>query len=109
MDPRQPIDPGRGFFEMGMDSLTSVELKRRLETGFKLGFSATLAFNYPTIDALTQFVHDRLFPPRKPDVGLAAALAQPEHGKGVPVDAEHYSEDDLVAMLARKLGKNEQS
>ena len=45
-----------GLFDMGMDSLMSVELKRRLERGIGKPLPATLAFNYPNIRALTGYL-----------------------------------------------------
>jgi myxalamid-type polyketide synthase MxaE and MxaD len=41
------IDPGQGLFEMGMDSLMSVELKGRLEKAVGRALPSTLTFNYP--------------------------------------------------------------
>jgi len=46
----------RGFFEMGMDSLTSVELKNRLEASIGKSLPATLAFDYPTIKDLCEYL-----------------------------------------------------
>lgn len=42
----------QGFFEMGMDSLTAVELKNRLRTSLGCNLPSTIAFECPTIDAL---------------------------------------------------------
>ncbi len=38
-----------GLFEMGMDSLMSVELRKRLERGAGRKLPATLTFNYPNV------------------------------------------------------------
>ena len=48
----------RGFFELGMDSLTSVEFRNNIQT--KLGYRVptTVAFDFPTIDALTAHLLD---------------------------------------------------
>jgi hypothetical protein len=37
---------------MGMDSLTSVELRNRLQSTLSCTLASTLAFKYPTIEAL---------------------------------------------------------
>jgi acyl transferase domain-containing protein/NADPH:quinone reductase-like Zn-dependent oxidoreductase/NAD(P)-dependent dehydrogenase (short-subunit alcohol dehydrogenase family)/acyl carrier protein/ubiquinone/menaquinone biosynthesis C-methylase UbiE len=55
-DPMSPIDPRQGFFEMGMDSLTSVQLRRTLESRIGRPLPATLTFNFPTLEALTAYL-----------------------------------------------------
>ncbi len=53
--------PQTGFFDMGMDSLMAVELKRRLESSLKQSLSTTLAFNYPTIEKLASYLLTKIF------------------------------------------------
>ncbi|WP_233153855.1 type I polyketide synthase [Scytonema sp. HK-05] len=49
-------DPKQNFFDMGMDSLTSVEFKNHLQNHFGRFFPSTLVFNYPNINALVQYL-----------------------------------------------------
>lgn len=65
------LDADRGFFEMGMDSLMSVELKGRLEKRFGARLPATLTFNHPTISAVGGYLAER-------SEAIAAALASAE-------------------------------
>jgi SAM-dependent methyltransferase/NADP-dependent 3-hydroxy acid dehydrogenase YdfG/acyl carrier protein len=51
-----------GLFEMGMDSLMSVELRRRLERGAARKLPSTLTFNYPNVGALAGFLERELAP-----------------------------------------------
>jgi amino acid adenylation domain-containing protein len=44
----------QGFFDAGMDSLTSIELRNYLQNSLGCALPATLAFNYSTIAALTE-------------------------------------------------------
>ena len=56
----EQLDPDRGLFEMGMDSLMSVQLKGRLEKSVGCTLPATLTFTYPTVHALTDFLLDQV-------------------------------------------------
>ncbi|HEX6563422.1 MAG TPA: acyltransferase domain-containing protein [Chthoniobacterales bacterium] len=50
------LDPDRGLFDLGMDSLMSVQLKERLQRSINRSLPATLTFTYPTVNALTEFL-----------------------------------------------------
>jgi len=50
------IEPDRGFFEMGFDSLSISTLRARLERELNCSLSPTIGFNYPTIDALSGYL-----------------------------------------------------
>jgi acyl carrier protein len=60
LDASQPVPVDKGLFDMGMDSLMSVELKRRLERGAGQTLPSTLTFNYPNVGALAAFLETRL-------------------------------------------------
>ncbi|MBF0437480.1 MAG: SDR family NAD(P)-dependent oxidoreductase [Magnetococcales bacterium] len=49
------------LFDLGIDSLTAVELKNKLEAEVGLSLGSSLVFNYPTIDALANFLVESLF------------------------------------------------
>lgn len=48
------LDVQEGFSQMGLDSLMSVELRTRLQSGLDCALSPTVAFNYPTIEDIVQ-------------------------------------------------------
>jgi phthiocerol/phenolphthiocerol synthesis type-I polyketide synthase B len=60
----QVLDSQAGFFQLGMDSLMSVTLQRRLAAGLGIGLPAALIYEYPTVSALTDALLERMgYPP----------------------------------------------
>ncbi len=115
-DPALPIDRRQGFFEMGMDSLTSIQLRRTLEAEVERSLPATLTFNFPTIAALTEFLAKELSAAPVTATGLApervaiprSAVAHDSLPAGALAAAETCddviaSEDELLDLLASKV------
>ena len=112
------LDMEQGFFDLGMDSLTSMELRGRLQTGLGRPLSATAIFDYPTPAALVAHLNAtqetssaaQSSGPEDPapstESGAPAALhGGDDHrdtdGQGAP-DDDH---DDIAARLSRKLAE----
>jgi acyl transferase domain-containing protein/acyl carrier protein len=65
------IDIEQGFFEMGLDSLMAVELKRRLERAMGLTLPRTLAFEFPSVEALARHLCTACaWPPSQPAAAM---------------------------------------
>ena len=60
LGPSKAIDLQHGFFELGMDSLTAVELRNRLQASLGCTLASTLAFDYPTIEGLLEHLLQKL-------------------------------------------------
>ncbi|HEV2147500.1 MAG TPA: acyl carrier protein, partial [Longimicrobiaceae bacterium] len=103
LDPARPLERGRPLKEMGLDSLTAVEIRNALSAAAGHPLPATLLFDHPTVDALAAFLAREVFgvepaegaaPAAAPeDDTLAAALAEVEASRG----------DELALLLAGEL------
>ena len=58
----ESLEPDRPLQEYGLDSLLSLELRNRLAAGSDAELPASLLFDYPTLDALSQYLTGRFAP-----------------------------------------------
>jgi acyl transferase domain-containing protein/acyl carrier protein len=68
------IEPGQSFFEMGFDSLMAVELRTALQQALGKNLPASLAFEYPNLDALTTAMLAEIGPGAEAEPAVAPAL-----------------------------------
>ncbi|NES18399.1 MAG: short-chain dehydrogenase, partial [Symploca sp. SIO3E6] len=80
-----------GFFDLGMDSLTSVELRNKLQTSLECSLPSSLAFDYPTIDKLVDYLAK--------DLLLETEQMLDESEQVIEID-------DIAKKLAQQLGAN---
>lgn len=97
IDPSVHLSPRDRFFELGMDSLTAVEFRNRLQADLGMVLPSTLAFDYPTLESLIEFVKSAA--PDEPNAAdVRADLTDPD------LDALPHSE--IVKLLAQELGES---
>jgi len=86
-----------------MDSLMALELKNRLQQGVGHSLPATLAFDYPTVDALVAFIADHvLF--LSPDDRIRTMSAHEEvDDDPLVAQLEQMSDDEAAVLLAAHL------
>ncbi len=96
------IDASQGMFEMGMDSLMSVELKGRLEKVVGQSLPSTLTFNYPTVAELTEYFDTRVLATPEPVKDAVVEIPKIETPTETDL-SDDLSEDELEALLMKKL------
>jgi len=106
-DANREIPLDQGLFDMGMDSLMSVELKGRLERSLGVPLPSTLTFNYPTIDLLANYLlNEALALGAAPAAEAPSAVVEVAPKPPAKVERADYTamtEDDLEAALLRRL------
>lgn len=103
------IDPQKGLASLGMDSLTAMELRNRLQARLTCSLPPTLAFDYPTVEALTEFLASGVL---SADLFSQPAADSEAERKPLAADEEdridQLSEEELTALLDERLVRAEQ-
>jgi acyl transferase domain-containing protein len=103
------LDPRSGFFQLGMNSVLAAQVRARLEAGLERKLPAPVIFEYPTVDALADYLLTLVRPAEGPashsgrsteSKTLDTALSRAGTASGI----ENMSEDELIAFLAEEIG-----
>ncbi|MDJ0795562.1 MAG: beta-ketoacyl synthase N-terminal-like domain-containing protein [Calothrix sp. MO_167.B12] len=102
------IGDHKGWFEMGMDSLTAVEFKNRLEVILGQNLPSTITFDYPNPEALVNYLLEKIFGCESSGLTMLEAHNGNTDQQNIAVadaELEQLSEDELVTLLAEELAQ----
>lgn len=99
LDVASPVDTDKPLSELGLTSLLGIELCSALSVLSGVKLSPALLFDYPTIDALTNYLANVIAP--SSDVkGTRAGRVQPLQ---IPMNSAQLSDEELEMSLIQEL------
>ncbi|MBP0013905.1 MAG: SDR family NAD(P)-dependent oxidoreductase [Roseofilum sp. SBFL] len=104
-----------GFFDLGMDSLTSVELRNKLQTSLECSLPSSLAFDYPNLQALTDHLEETIILPLD-EAGSQSETPldknqnhlELETSENMLAEINHLSEDEIDMAVEEAIGELDQ-
>ncbi|MCC6172909.1 MAG: type I polyketide synthase [Gammaproteobacteria bacterium] len=100
--PEERIEPEAPMGTLGLESLTALEFRKRLESSLGTRLSATIVWNYPTAVAMAKFLLSRLF-------GAEVQAAAPPAGAAAPAAVaaavDEMSDEDAIRALVGDAGE----
>ncbi|GAB4552316.1 MAG: hypothetical protein Tsb0014_46220 [Pleurocapsa sp.] len=91
------IDIQEKFADLGMDSLMAVEFKNNLQTSLGNAVSLTAAFDYPTVELLTDYINGELSPQILNHVGVIREKPLAETPQSQPKKPTQNKQPEIIA------------
>ena len=108
LDAASPPARHERLMDLGMDSLMAVQLRNGLSKalGLKRSLSSTLMFDYPTIDAMADYLAERLSAAKAaPATTAPSTFAIPAAGALGEAAVAAMSDEDIEKLVEQRLGK----
>ncbi|AGC47278.1 polyketide synthase [Myxococcus stipitatus DSM 14675] len=99
--PTDALDPAQGFFDLGMDSLMSVELRNVLQRSLGVSLPATVAFDNPTVNALADHLAEEVLG-LKQEAAPAREVVEDQDLDDLLSDVDDLSDGDVQELLRRR-------
>ncbi len=95
----QAIDAEKSLFHLGMDSLTAVEMKNRLQVMAGRPLPPAVAFDHPSIAAMAGYLSDLPGFLEEPAAATARSAQGPEHAVSLLEQLPGLSDEEVSALL----------
>ena len=99
------LDRTQGFFKLGMDSIMSVQLRSQLEASLGRSLPPTVAFEYPTVASLADYLASEVLPgPGNGTVEAPVAVGETNQDDHAASEAnlEDLGTDELLALFDKE-------
>jgi acyl transferase domain-containing protein/acyl-CoA synthetase (AMP-forming)/AMP-acid ligase II/acyl carrier protein len=96
------VESEKGLFDLGIDSLTAIDLKDRLEKSLGHTLHSTIAFDYPTAAAMAAHLAGTLFPVAQ-SPAASDPVASDTNSPAAPAARAVAEADELAALSASDL------
>ncbi|MEM6252538.1 MAG: SDR family NAD(P)-dependent oxidoreductase [Cyanobacteria bacterium P01_D01_bin.156] len=100
---QEELDQQAGFFDLGMDSLTALELKNSLQSSLDVSLPSTLVFDHPNVAALLDYLVEQLVDGES-EVNESEAVVREQNLEPTATEAAALpTGDELAALMDEKL------
>ncbi|NEP27637.1 acyl carrier protein, partial [Moorena sp. SIO3I6] len=97
------LSPEEGFFEMGMDSLMTVELRDKLQKSLNCSLPTTLAFEFPNIVSLANYISSKVLGWESNKTDQSQLSVAQEQKKNQILEVENLPEEDVESSIIKEL------
>ncbi|NEO82205.1 KR domain-containing protein, partial [Moorena sp. SIO4G3] len=97
------LSPEQGLFEMGMDSLMTVELRNQLQKSLNCSLPKTLAFEFPNIISLADYISSKVLGWQLNKIEQSQLSVVQQQKANQILEIENLSEEDVESSVIQEL------
>jgi NAD(P)-dependent dehydrogenase (short-subunit alcohol dehydrogenase family)/acyl carrier protein len=100
IQPASAVESGVGLFDLGVDSLTALELRNKLATSLDTPLRSTLVFDHPSVNALTSYLEHTILS----EIGLSTGTeTDAVRARELTLDVTRLSDEELAGLIEHDL------